>query len=270
VNGSGTTALSKAELEACKVELEALKAEHNLKEPVRSFMDDPDTKWRFGAPPDYTVANLAFLKGRSKAHPEGSLELTVENLVKTWEMERTHKVDCTQQRSTDQDRFLLSANGGKKFNNQEANAAGNYNVLLDSCPPEIWDSENTTWDQSHEAFHTAFSAFSWEVLEVFSGPPTIGFTWRHWAHFSGTFEQNEGKGQLVEMYGFGIATVNDKLQLCESDFYFNAKRFMDILRGEKNAEDAQGGTDVVGPLGGLKGGCPHVQALSAKTTGRKK
>ena len=268
MNGSGM-ALSRAEFEACKVELEALKAEHNLKEPDRSFMDDPDTKWRFGGPPDYTLANLAFLKGRSKAHPEGSLELTVENLVKTWEMERSHKVDCTQHGTVDQDRFLISGNGGKTFNNEDANAAGNYNVLLDSCPPEVWDSENSTWDRSHDTFHTAFSTFPWEVLEVFSGPPTIGFTWRHWAHFSGTFEENEGEGQLVEMYGFAVVTVNGDLRLCESSFYFNAKSFIDILRGDKDAQDAQGGTDIVGPLGGLKGGCPHLAALSAKTDGRQ-
>lgn len=124
-------------------------------------MDDPDTKWRFGGPPDYTLANLAFFKGRSKMHPEGSLELIVENLVKTWEMERSHKPDHTQHQPVDQERFVISANGGKKFNSEEANAVGNYNVLLDSCPPEVWDSESTTWQQSHEVFHGAFDAFPW-------------------------------------------------------------------------------------------------------------
>ena len=268
VNGSGK-AFSKAELETYRVELEALKAEYNLKEPDRSFMDDPGIKWRYGGTPDYTIANLAFLKGRSKAHPEGSLELVVENLVKTWEMERTHKVDHTQHRTVDQDRFLISGNGGKTFNNEEANAVGNYDVLLSSCPKETWDSENSTWDHAHNTFHQAFSSFPWEVLEVFSGPPTVGFTWRHWAHFTGTFEENEGAGQLVEMYGFCVATVNDKLQLCDVKLYYNAKSFIDILRGVKDAQDVQGGTDIVGPLGGLKGGCPHLGALRMKPGGRK-
>ena len=50
-----------------------------------------DIVWRFGAPPDYTVANYAFATGKTKAHAPGSLEMIVENLVKTWEMERSHK-----------------------------------------------------------------------------------------------------------------------------------------------------------------------------------
>ncbi|CAN0455109.1 unnamed protein product [Ectocarpus sp. 12 AP-2014] len=269
VNGSGK-ALSKEEITTYRAELDALKAEFSLKEPERSFMDDPDTKWRFGCPPDYTLANLAFLKGRSKAHPEGSLELIVENLVKTWEMERSHKLDHMEHRTVDQERFSLSANGGKKYNNKEANAAGNYNVLLESCPKEMWDSEGTTWEESHAVFHGTFDAFPWEVLEVFSGPPTVGFTWRHWANFDGSYQGNAGEGQLVEMYGFGVATVNDKLQLCDVDLYFDPKSFMEILRGERDAGDVQGGTAVVGPLGGLKGGCPHLEMLRKNAAGHKK
>ena len=57
-------------------------------------MEGEDIKWRFGAPPDYTLANLEYLKGKTRAHAEGSLEQVVENLVKTWEMERSHKLDC--------------------------------------------------------------------------------------------------------------------------------------------------------------------------------
>jgi len=66
------------------------------KEPERSHMDDKSIKWRFGGAPDYTLANLEYMMGKTQNHPEGSLELIVENLVKTWEMERSHKVDCKQ------------------------------------------------------------------------------------------------------------------------------------------------------------------------------
>ncbi len=64
-------------------------------------MDDPSIKWRFGGPPDYTLANLEYMMGKTKHHDEGSLELVVENLVKTWEMERSHKLDHTQHKSVD-------------------------------------------------------------------------------------------------------------------------------------------------------------------------
>jgi len=61
----------------------------------------------------------------------------------------------------------------------------------------------------------AFAAFPWEVLEVFSGPPTVGFTWRHWGTFTGSFKDNRGKGELIEMFGFATAKVSYKLgRLC--------------------------------------------------------
>ena len=116
---------------------------------MRSFMEDPNIKWRFGGPPDYTLANLAYLKGKTKNHAEGSLPLVVENLVKTWEMERSHKVDLTQHMSVDQEKFVISANFGKKFNNVEANEVGNYNVLLNTANKELYDGQTITWEQSH-------------------------------------------------------------------------------------------------------------------------
>jgi hypothetical protein len=193
VNGSGKS-LTKEELEAVKQDLAKIKADFGLKEPERAFMDEPDTEWRFGGPPDYSLTNYTYLKGRTHCHKDGSLELVVENLVKTWEMERSHKLDHTKHRSVDQEQFRLSANGGKIFDNIEANKVGNYNVLLNACPAQLYDAENTTWEDSHNKFHTAFAAFPWEVLEVYSPPPKVGFTWRHWGHYSGTYEENEGKG----------------------------------------------------------------------------
>jgi hypothetical protein len=234
VSGSGAP-LTKVELKAIKKELEEIKAQYNLKEPERSFMDGKDIKWRFGDKPDYSLTNLFYLKERSKVHPDGSLEQIVENLVKTWEMERSHKLDYKQHQSVDQENFRISANGGKVFDNREANEVGNYNVLLESCP--LWENGSISWEQSHDAFHDAFAAFPWEVLEVYSGPPKVAFTWRHWGTFTGSFEGNKGKGELVEMFGFGTAVVNDKLQLQEVEIFYNADDFLKVLRGETKPED---------------------------------
>jgi len=217
-------------MDAVRAELAEFKAKHGLKEPERAFMGNPDTKWRFGGPPDYSLTNLKFLKQRTKMHAEGSLEMIVENLVKTWEMERSHKVDHHQHESTDPN-FRIAANGWKKYEHEEAHTAGNYNVLMDGCPAELYDAKNTTWEQSHQMFHTAFAAFPWEVLEVFSGPPSVAFSWRHWAEFTGTFQGNKGKGELVELFGFGVATVNDKLQLLDVDIYYKAEPFLKVLYG---------------------------------------
>ena len=60
--------------------------------PTRSFMDDPNTAWKYG-PPDFSTVNAKYMAERSMRHQEGSLEKIVENLVKTWEMESTHKID---------------------------------------------------------------------------------------------------------------------------------------------------------------------------------
>ena len=252
VTGSGKP-LTKDELDGIKAELEQIKEEYGYTEPDRSFMDNADIDWRFGGKPDYSLVNLQYLKERSKIHPEGSLELVVENLVKTWEMERSHKLGASSHQSVDVETFKISANGGKVFSNQEANEVGNYNVLLNACPVDVWDSENTTWEGSHDAFHNAFAAFPWEVLEVFSGPPKVAFTWRHWGTFTGTYEDNKGKGELIEMFGFGTAVVNDKLQLTNVDIYYNAEDFIANLRGEKDVE-------ITNPNWQSTGGCPFQTA----------
>uniref|UniRef100_A0A7S2YSQ3 Pathogen-related protein n=1 Tax=Entomoneis paludosa TaxID=265537 RepID=A0A7S2YSQ3_9STRA len=252
VNGSGQ-AMTKEQLEEAREELDKIKKEFGFKEPERSFMDDPDIQWRFGGKPDYTVTNLLFLKERSKIHPEGSLELIVENLVKTWEMERSHKTDPNQHQSVDTEKFQITANGGKTYNNIEANKVGNYNVLLDSVAPDVWDNDKITWEDSHDTFHETFAAFPWEVLEVFSGPPKVGFTWRHWGTFTGEFEGNKGQGELVEMFGFGTAVVNDKLQLQDVEIFFNAEEFIDVLRGNKKNHRSQYHVDSKQPWVSIHG-----------------
>ena len=40
--------------------------------------------------------------------------------------------------------------------------------------------------ESHSLFNNTFpNGFAWEVLKVFSPPPKVGFSWRHWGQFSG-------------------------------------------------------------------------------------
>ena len=134
---------------------------------------------------------------------------------------------------------------------------GNYNVLLDACPADVWDSENTTWEQSHDKFHTAFAAFPWEVLEVYSGPPKVAFTWRHWGTFTGTYEENQGKGEKVEVFGFGTAVVNDKLQLCDVEIFYNAEEFISVLRGTKSVESVNADWNAGAT-------CPFAAMVAAK------
>ena len=101
-----------------------------------------------------------------------------------------------------------------------------------------------TWEDSHHLFHGSFAAFPWEVLEVFTGPPVVTFTWRHWGHFTGTYKGNKGKGELIEVFGWGTAEVNDDLQLCECKMYFDQNSFMEVLEGKRPAKTRSGTSRV--------------------------
>lgn len=158
--------------------------------------------------------------------------------------------------------FHLSANGGKKYNNDEANHIGNYSVLLEKCPVDIYDVDRINWEQSHEKFHSAFAAFPWEVLEVFSPPPRVSFTWRHWGHFTGSYEGKEGDGRLIEMYGFGVAVVNDKLQMVDVEIFYKPEPFIQSLRGTAGSSSTWRGTDILGE--GATSHCPFVEKQKRK------
>ena len=60
--------------------------------PRHKFMEDPGIQWREGKP-DFTQVNKAYLEGRTRIHRDGSLEKIVEDLVKSWEMEASHKTN---------------------------------------------------------------------------------------------------------------------------------------------------------------------------------
>eukprot|EP00962_Isochrysis_galbana_P028572 scaffold9047_cov139-Isochrysis_galbana.AAC.1 len=62
------------------------------------------------------------------------------------------------------------------------------------------------------------------------------------------------------MFGFGVAKVNDKLQLIDVDIFYKPETFIQVLRGERKADDLKNGQDIMGPA--VAGGCPHFEALS--------
>ena len=73
---------------------------------------------------------------------------------------------------------------------------------------------NDDFEESHKLFRNAFpEGFPWEVLKVIAGPPVVMFTWRHWAHFTGSFRGEHGRGQKIQMLGFCRATVNKDLKI---------------------------------------------------------
>jgi len=215
-----------------------LQNKHGFLIPNRGNLDDPSVRWKEGKP-DYTIADLHYFLGKTTNHPQGSLELFAENFIKTWEMEATHKEFC-HWNTVDQCAYEVCSNGGKVFDSQGAPWVGNYNWLLSACKPDTWDSTKETFESSHGKFRYAFpEGFPFEVLQVFSGPPKLSFSWRHWALFSGEFEGNQGTGETINMTGFGVVTLNDELKANRIDIYFDPASFLDVLRGKAECRDGK-------------------------------
>jgi len=246
-----------------RAKLESILREYGMVEPNRGdFSAYPEHVWREGIP-DYTKANLAYVQGRTKNHAEDSLERIVENLVKTWEMEATHVSDPKEWKTVDHDVYNVSANGGVSYNLTEAARVGNYNWLLASTNPEVYDVRKESFESSHSLFGNAFTeGFPWEVLEVFSGPPEVAFTWRHWASFTGEFRGNQGENQIVEMYGLCLATVNTDLKIQRLQVFYKPESFFDVLLGKARPDTLSGGKALVGS------GCPFIPALSPNASKR--
>ena len=85
----------------------------------------------------YAVRHATVARFRYYAHfiySVGSLEEVVENLVKTWECELSHKSELDQWTTIDKENFFLQTNSGKKVYGPEAVEIGSYNSLLEACP----------------------------------------------------------------------------------------------------------------------------------------
>ena len=64
----------------------------------------------------------------------GSLEEIVENIVKTWEFEASHKADINQWTSIDRTNYKVQVNNGPVIDGEKACQMGNYNAVMRGCP----------------------------------------------------------------------------------------------------------------------------------------
>ncbi|KAH9299385.1 hypothetical protein KI387_031067 [Taxus chinensis] len=159
-------------------------------EPYRGNMhreSEKNTVWRHGAPPCYTEVNALFVNTQTKVWGEGSLEETVQNLVKMWEMELSHKTQVDDFKTIDPHNFSLKVKGNIPhslppwssssslgyielvdllfvsdrvgLSAKETSEMGSYNALLQtSLPEEIWYCKPSMemFDSSHDVFRRAF------------------------------------------------------------------------------------------------------------------
>ena len=222
-------------------ELEQIAQEYGFVRPDRGDMDNPDIQWKeWRGKPDYRKVDLAYFKGKSKNHTPGSLEVIVENLVKRFEMELTHMVNSKDWTSVDPAQFHVQTNGGREFTSYEVSKLGTYNWALDNIPKELYNAEEHTFESSMELFTGTFpDGFPWEVLEVFTGPPKVAFSWRHWGTFNGEYEGRKGQGEKLEILGFAMATVSDSLRVTNLEIYSKFESFLRALQGTLPQEDVE-------------------------------
>ncbi|MDM9382720.1 ester cyclase [Chlorogloeopsis sp. ULAP01] len=190
--------------------------------------NDEGVDWREGQRPDYTYTNQFLHKESQYQHPEGSLEAIAQNLVRTFEMEASHKSNPQQWLSIVSDRFKMSSNGGAQYTAQEVAKEGTYNLFLGES--EQYSSKSETFESSFEMFHKAFpDGFLWELTEVLSGPPNVTFKWRHWGTFSGSFKDYAPTGETIEVVGVSIARVTEDLKIESLEHYFDNSTFLQKL-----------------------------------------
>ncbi|MFQ4142902.1 ester cyclase [Chlorogloeopsis sp. ULAP02] len=190
--------------------------------------NDEGVEWREGQRPDYTYTNQFLHKESQYQHSEGSLEAIAQNLVRTFEMEASHKSNPQQWLSIVSDRFRMSSNGGAQYTAQEVAKEGTYNLFLGES--EQYSSKSETFESSFEMFHKAFpNGFLWELTEVLSGPPNVTFKWRHWGKFSGSFQDYAPTGETIEVVGVSIARVTEDLKIESLEHYFDNSAFLQKL-----------------------------------------
>ncbi|KAK4849931.1 hypothetical protein QYF36_002172 [Acer negundo] len=221
----------------------------------RSFLDDEahEISWRYGGPPSYVLTNQLFEEGRTKEWAKGSLEETVQNAIKSWEMEVSHKTRLHDLKTINPDKFQLFVNGREGLSGEEVIKLGTYNALLKTSLPDefkYYKAEEETFTSSHEAFRSAFPrGFAWEVLSVYSGPPVIAYKFRHWGFFEGPFKGHAPTGEMVEFYGFGTLKVDESLRAEDVEIYFDpAELFGGLLKGAPITETSQPTTHQACPF----------------------
>ncbi|SRR5579883_148265 len=189
--------------------------------------EDAAVEWRSGRP-DYSYTNQFLQQERQCNHAEGSLNAIAHNLVRTFEMEATHKVNPQQWLSVVTDKFRMSTNGGKQYTAQDVIEAGTYNLFLGDT--EHYRSTEESFDSSYNLFHTAFpEGFHWELIEVVSPPPNVVFKWRHWGQFKGNFKGFAPTGETIEIIGLSIARVTEDLKIESVEHFFDNSAFLNKL-----------------------------------------
>jgi hypothetical protein len=190
------------------------------------ILHDEGVVWRNGRP-DYTKMDQLLREERVKHFEEGSLEDAVTNLVRVFEMEVTHKKNPEQWLSVAPD-FWMTTNGGPRCTARDIAERGAYNLFIGE--QQHYSARAETFDSSEKIFQTVFpDGFLWDVLEVFSPPPVVAFSWRHWGRFGGEYKGHAPTQKRVEIFGMTVGRVNAELKLLSAEHYYDNSLFLSQL-----------------------------------------
>ncbi|KAF2005244.1 hypothetical protein P154DRAFT_518772 [Amniculicola lignicola CBS 123094] len=199
-----------------------------------AVLKDSEAKWRYGRAPDYSKTRKVFAETKQMTHEAGSLPELVQNLVKNWEVEASFKTSLSDWRTVDRPNYSFAINGSDPQDAEHMLRVGTYNAII--SPNEYYSPEYSDFGSSHKTFKRMMPTFAWEVLEVYSGPPTVAFKWRHWGVMKADYVGFNNKGEKVtapahggtiDIQGVTVATVNEKVQLQSVRTWFDP---MDMFR----------------------------------------
>ncbi|CAF1019093.1 unnamed protein product [Didymodactylos carnosus] len=203
---------------------------------LKDSMSNKDGVWRNGKP-DYTKAKKLFDAHKSKSHSPNSLEFIIQNIVKNWEKEVSHKPNPSQWETVDLANYRFSCNGGQQYTGYEVAKQGTYNALIGETA--YYSSKLITFEESHLAFRRAFGeGFAWELTELYSGPPTVSFKWRHFGRMtdffscfnqSGKIYKADATLKMIELYGVCVAKVNEHLMIQDLEVFYDPNQLFTQL-----------------------------------------
>ncbi|SCU97306.1 LAME_0F19240g1_1 [Lachancea meyersii CBS 8951] len=189
----------------------------------------PESAWRHGKP-NYGITNKRLAEQRIKHFEPGSLEETVANLVRVFEMEATHKANPADWISVDPEVFRMTVNGSQEYTVQDVVTKGGYNVFIGDLPN--YKASESNYQKSEDDFRRAMrSGFMWELLTLEAELPTAKLTWRHWGSQNGVFNGHKGDGTLLDVPGSSVATLNSELKLIRLEHTFDAQGLINSLSG---------------------------------------
>ncbi|PKI33036.1 hypothetical protein CRG98_046578 [Punica granatum] len=233
----------------------------------RSILNEEteNTQWRHGGPPIFNAVNKLFEEGRTKEWPKGSLGETVQNAVKSWEMELSHKTRLQDFKTINPEKFKLIVNGGEGLSGEETLKLGSYNALLKSSLPEefkYYKADEETFESSHHEFRSAFPrGFAWEVIAVYSGPPVVTYKFRHWGYFEGPFKGHRPTGEMAQFYGVGIMKVDESMRAEDVEIYYDpAELFGGLLKGPLLCDDSPKEEGKSTETAKASSGCPFSKS----------